>query len=262
MTNLKQYRPFLYVLVPGATLLGGLVAHVAITEQPYLSPSPEDCFGIALLFGHVSLFSVWAALGPTRLSIRVSGLVAGFGVFGLASLSFFSNHDAWVYDVLALIQMAMLIIILGTLRLRGTAIRQDGVHDGLESNAAGTQFTIQDLLILVTACGVLFGVARCTEPRDIPSKEWYILAVLGFCFTLVTLSALWSSMGTAPLVLRIGLFVVVAPSSGYATGRLLTFGEAWFWPCLTGLQGIFVAVSLLVFRAHGYSIVRRTTTAP
>jgi hypothetical protein len=178
-------------------------------------------------------------------------------VIATLSVIFFArdNRAYAVGDgILLLAQAGFIISALRLARMTGAAM----VYPN-DPNAAvhreRPQFTLRQLLLLMTILAIAMGLIRWLVPADrlrlLSTAHWWVQLVANAgAGAAVTLAALWTALGTRWPAVRLLALLLTA-----AVARLIVFAHS---PAVArmfiGAQGSLVFASLLVVRAAGYRL--------
>jgi uncharacterized protein YqgC (DUF456 family) len=86
------------------------------------------------------------------------------------------------------------------------------------------------------------------------------LTLIAVCFVGVSLTAIWSTLGLGPPLIRGAILLLLTGGLGYALGYVIE-RQYVFWIAVAVVQAAWSAGSLLVLRAWGYRLLRRTNRA-
>jgi hypothetical protein len=223
----------------------------------------------SLLCSQNGLLWIWAWMGTTRASVRLS--VAMIGTLSLvAILSFPRAEGAWF-------TLTEFVVMAGGISLLMGAWRVSEGRLGLATEAAvvssrpSLQFSLRSALEVVTGFAVVLTLTRIIySPVRDPyyfARAWSWFAILGLSFAIVTTLAFWAVFGRGPAIVRC---IVLALTACLLTGGL---GGPKGWIEVFGalvdakpareipLQAALVVFSLFVFRLCGYRLMRLRSAA-
>ncbi len=126
------------------------------------------------------------------------------------------------------------------------------------------QFSILHLFIWTTTLALLIAIARAIDWSFVSSTSWLAQVIIGCCFAMISITAVWGSLGKGMLTQRL----LILPTMVVLVGCLLAWLPnswnrlAWrqdteFWISWTGLEMFSLTAVLMVFRARGYRLIRR-----
>jgi hypothetical protein len=199
------------------------------------------------------LLAIWAGLGRLHWVIRfvpiVAVIVALFPVpaFDLA---------------LVFVSQALVVAVPLILVRRFTAPPTDGTATVTPpASHPWRRFSVADLLRATLLIAAVFGVVAYV-PENVRASWWkYVL--LGTGFGMATLAGAWAARAHRPWWIRLAVVCFVAPLAGVPTAldwrTYFYFREsAWPWCAVTATVGVLVVVWLLLARAAGLTVLRRT----
>jgi hypothetical protein len=177
---------------------------------------------------------------------------------------------AWLS--LLVVQTASLVVLLLAFWLAGYRLRkrQESSIDG-----SVRYFTISHMLGWTAAAALLLGALRFTQPLlgTFGPQRWLHTGMFGICCALVTLAAIWSTLGEGRWYVRGLVFLIWPPLCGLAIWRLVDTllttesgsylswymgGLDWLWLAWTSLAAAFLASLLLLARTTGYRLAPRS----
>lgn len=239
----------------------------------------QRMLGLAFLTGQIGSLEVWLVLGGVAWPRRIALLaVAALPVMFLSSVLQFRwklgeywMGDAWT--VIVYVQLAGAFMLAALLRLWGYRIEP---YCDTAANGPGgpIQFSIRHLLIATTAVAIAVPVAQRmleASSRTLSGWQWLHSAADGAVLAIVSLAALWMSLGAGRWPLKFLVFVALASIAGAGLNWLessIRYISPWgapmqltdlglLWIAWTLLTGSFLAGMLLVLRASGFRLVRR-----
>lgn len=227
----------------------------------------------AFLSAQLGALALWGVLGNWSWTLRLPAvLLAALPLVQLIPNDA-SRARAWLS--LLIVQTASLVVLLLALWLAGYRLRGS---DELAGGRATRYFTITHMLGWTAAAAVLLGVLRVTQPllSTFGAGRWLHTGMFGVCCALVTLAAIWSTLGEGRWYVRGLVFLVWPPLCGLfiwwlvealrqtASGDYLRWymgGLDALWLAWTSLAAMFLASLLLLARSTGYRLAPRQTAA-
>lgn len=264
------------LLLPATTTYAGGSSHIE---------SLQHMLGRAFLTGQIASLTVWVVLSGVSLMSRLAlVLVAALLATHLASsLEFRSYADSlrWggneVWTVIVIAQISGVAAMALLLRLRG--FRIEPLNAAPTSRSSGPmQFSVRHLIIATTFAAILtFGVQRAVEASShtLFSGQWVHASVVGALLSLVSLAALWMTLGVGRWPSKVLIFAIPIAAVGASLDWLesnLEYAERWgslmpltnmgdLWPAWTLLTGSFLAGMLLVLRGSGFRLARKARSS-
>jgi hypothetical protein len=239
-----------------ATILGLIAVHVAATAFGALisadQPAPSSAFFLAVIFCQAGLIGMWGGLGGGHWMLRLGaafcgaallGLVLGLGIGEL-------DHEIYVLTFIATFLVAgpMWIVRVFFARLALAA-------GGTASSREGLQFTIKHLMLLTLAVACLTTVGKTLAPYIRGIDLLTDVVLLGICFVVVALTAVWAMLGLGHPGLRIVPVLSIAAASGWAAAYLIGRTDFGFWIGTALLEAVFLIASLAAIRTTGLRLV-------
>jgi hypothetical protein len=225
----------------------------------------------AFLSAQFGALAFWGVMGTWPWSRRIpSALLAALPLVLLIPSG---EYRVRAWTSLLLVQTASLLLLLLVLWVAGYRLRRrDEPAEG--SGESVRYFTISHLLGWTAVAAVLLGVLRITQPLlgTFGMGRWLHTSMFGVCCALVTLAAIWSTLGEGHWYLRGLVFLGWPPLCGAAiwwlidtlmataSGNYLDHyvgGLDALWLVWTSLAATFLASLLLLPRTTGYRLVPR-----
>ena len=266
----KPFKPLAYVVAGIGTLLGGLVGvRVSSDESNPLWYCSEQLI-VPLILALACLLGLWLWFGISRWPIRVPVVLAGFAGIERVALIATGEPEAAIcyFPWLAalIVTLVTIWIVLHLLQVRLKLAPATRIADDWMISVGSGRFYIFDLLTWTAAAALIFGMGR-SIPWEYAAVQWanvVLFLAIGFSCAVGALVALWAVFGSARLPLRLlGLFAATPLVAWAVTGFWTWYnfgGLAWIYALELvvpiGVQSVFVATALIVFRAFGYQIVR------
>jgi hypothetical protein len=259
----KPYRAML--------LLGlAIITADAINYQVWLSTHSKgsDLIREALWSSQNGLLWIWACLGLTRASIRVSAALIGT-MFFVLMVAFPEGYPRSVATSARLFaDAAGIILILGGARLSGwRLVMADSAP--LFAPRRRFQFSLRSAMEAITGLAILMALARVAYSQPVPDSlklylqyaaPWFV--VEGLIYAIIASLAFWASFGLRRTVLRwnglsFGVFAawffLGGPKNSLeVSGALVDVRMHHGIP----LQALLIVGSLALCRSHGYRFVR------
>ena len=192
-----------------------------------------------VISAQIGFLVAWSILGDVAVVWRLScGLVAITGVILLSS----RVETGWEGELLPLIQALAGLIVAGvcfTLRLGRFQMLNLSEGSGSERDRGQVfRFGVKDMLVWTAALAPLMVVLRGLEMislRRAGMVDVYPAGLICGCIALITLAALWLTLGSGMLALRVGAFV---SAIGGATLLMRAQSQGWLaqygpWPSMS-----------------------------
>ena len=225
-------------------------------------PEPATVMYVALVFAQTCLIGIWAGIGRGWLPIRLVGAAIGVGcVFGLMSLFMRTGEEAFYMLGGSAAVAAGALLVSRIWRVQLMRFEQ-----GQQAEAAeGFKFAIRHLLYLTLVVAVLLTVGRALSNYLRWPDDWAFILTICVCFAAIALAAVWASLGMRWVGFRLLVLIALASATGlippFASKNSIEYGYIAF-PIHTALMGLFVGLTLLVFRWCGYRVVRLPAESP
>jgi hypothetical protein len=251
----------------------------------------QDSFHAASLFAaQLGLVTIWAVLGTTRWAIRWPVALVLASALLLPSIHF--QYYGVSMMLLFASQLLVLFGICGVMRwqrFRLTISESAAGSTSREPPAGelqGTQFGVRDVLIWMTALGLICGLSRAVglplEQWDLGDlSHWLVLVSSGTGVGMALVIALWGALGTGRSRHRWLVVLLLIPTIGIGVGVcdwlpwVLRARRGWasqrpwwewvwesffyserrliIWICLAGAT---LFATLLFLRSLGYRLAR------
>lgn len=240
--------------------------------------SDQRLLALAFLSAECGVLGVWLILGTGWLPLRLAFVGLAFlPVKYLADVLHFDLSAIRWWDVWPLIlavQIAATCGLAALLKIVGYSIEQESgeIKEGI---GGPVQFSIRHMLIATTVVAVLVPIVQAllrSSLRWMDRAQWLHASADGLVLALISLAAIWATLGSGRWPLKALVFALLALLAGgglywlesaslysvkpYSSGEPLTHA-GWRWFAWTLLTGSFLAGMLLVLRATGYRLVRR-----
>lgn len=261
----QQWRrtafPFLAVALLAVCELGGikLQSKSAAWRSPF---GMEELLWIAWYFSVVTLIGLCFELSTAMWPRRVLGLILGVTLL-LAIFRLTSPPSGSGLFVIAAPQLVVIIGLSAISRRLGMLVSSVNVTPVCAASRGRfdrTQFSIFDLLLWTAGFAVMFWVAKGAEVRlSSLAEDWLIIGSFGGVFGGVALCAAWAALAAGSWPVRTAVLAAAMPIAAEVCNLLGSPKERSFWYSLIAAQLIFVAAAMLVFRADGYRLMRRST---
>lgn len=254
-------------------LLAALAAiDLALFVAADKTSGPSDASAIALyglLFGQFSLFAIWSALGTLHGLLRLVGAAAGTSLMALVLGQLHNN--GWLWLTLLLLHLITIAAPLLAIRwkwgLQFGRTPETAEPSGAQPASAThrvrqVQFSLKHLMLAITAIAITTGILRLVglaAPNALQSIRNGIFGevlLIGGCFAIVGLAAVWSGLGSGRLMLRLIVALVV---TGGTSVTLWWFfrGPDRILGAITAIQGLELALALATLRTAGYRLLRQ-----
>jgi len=256
-----------------------------------------DPVGYALFSAQIGMLVIWSLLGGVHWACR---LPVSLVVAIVLTIQAFSLHTGKYWACILLGQSAATIVmcvVLRCFRVRVDKIPLATPNEWGVQRVPTRQFTLTHMFLWTTATAIilkLLPLVNVPVDRLIESVGLVSTVTLGSGLATISLVAMWSALGNGPILLRLAMPIISAAGVGTASlyicsvirDRVLAapipvtataasasafwqysptmywvvkIGDAWIVWCM--LSSCFLAAFLIVFRASGYRLVRRTKTA-
>lgn len=255
---------------PAMLLLGlAIITADAINYQMWLSTHSKgsDLIREALWSSQNGLLWIWACLGLTRASIRVSAALIGT-MFFVLMVAFPEGYPRSVATSARLFaEAAGIILILGGVRLSGWRLVMADCAPLLTARRR-FQFSLRSAMEAITGLAILMALARIAYSPMPDSLKLYLqyaapwFVVEGLIYAIVASLAFWASFGPGPTVLRwngvsfgvfAAWFLLGGPKNSIeVSGALVDVRMHHGIP----LQALLIVGSLILCRFRGYRLVR------
>jgi hypothetical protein len=252
-------------LLVATTIVVDVVA-MAVVDSTF--PGRESLvyhFLVGLTLSQPSLLAIWVAMGRKGPLWRCSAIVAVIVGWSVAWRARFAANALEV-GVALLVQAGFIIGVLGLARLVGAGV-VCATEAGRALSPRKFQFTLRQLLVLMTLLAIAMGLIRWFGPPEAPSvlRRWRSVLELG-AFTgsgaAVTLAALWAALGVGWPALRLLFLASIVAAAVTGLAYLLPASASRDLWVLLASQSLLVFVSLLVVRMAGYRLAWRAGRRP
>ncbi|HUY91975.1 MAG TPA: hypothetical protein VMV10_24760 [Pirellulales bacterium] len=264
------------LLLLGWTLV---LVNLLLTASSLDAGWTQRMLGLAFLTGQIGSLVIWLLLGGVAWVRRAALLaLAALPVTYLSSalqfrwkLGEYWMGDAWT--VIVFVQLAGGVALAALLRLWG--YRVESYCETASNGATGPiQFSIRHMLIATAAVAVVVPIVQRmleASSRTLSGWQWLHASADGAILALVSLSALWMTLGAGRWPLKFFVFIVLASTAGAGLNWLessIRYISPWgapvpltdlglLWLAWTLLTGSFLAGMLLVLRGSGFRLVKR-----
>jgi hypothetical protein len=225
----------------------------------------------AFLSAQFGALAFWGVLGTWSWRLRIP--VVLLAALPLVMLIPPDEYRARAWTSLLVVQTGSLVVLLLALWLAGYRLRGRGEVAGA-GGASVRHFTISHLLGWTTVAAVLLGALRVTQPLlgTYGMGRWLHTGMFGVCCALVTLAAIWSTLGDGRWYVRGLVLLGWPPLCGAAIWWLVDTLQATsrgnylihymggldsLWLAWTSLAAAFLASLLLLLRTTGYRLAPR-----
>ncbi len=239
---------------------GALLLDYALVRANVLyGPSVAGALVIVLLAAQVGLGSVWVAIGGDSLLARVILFLAiSLGIWSLlANWHHLAESEltpaCWVQGVF----VVGVLVILRRLKFR---LVRTGKDASPEPHGPPTQFSIRDILILMTLIGVSLATLIRLGSLNVNRDAQIISCVLGSFLAAMTLIAVLSTLGSRHAIAPAALTSCLSLLLGWGIGKTVHYDLTVSTLAIGGQALVQVAV-LLAWRQAGYRFLR-TTNGP
>ena len=249
-----------------AFVLGYAVLGVQMLRWHFSHGPPYHQASVALLVlfatsaAVAGLLSVWVAIAALHWARRGAYFIVAMSVLSGLWLLFFewNRYLIWQVFVQVLVQVSVLVGGLAFFRFMGFNLTIGQHASGRDRNAS--QFSTRDMLYLISAFSLLFGVLQLGHPVELGIELYAILIAGGSCAALVSLTAFWVAFSEANPLLRLLVLASVAPSGGfvYAIAESvvsLLFSAGWY-AGVTSLQMLMLVVPFMILRRYSTNLGR------
>jgi hypothetical protein len=225
----------------------------------------------AFLSAQFGALALWGVLGTWKWPLRIPAVL-------LASLPLVflvppDEYRARAWLSLLIVQTGSLIVLLVALWLAGYRLRGPAE---LATGAAAERvrhFTVAHMFIWTAAAAMLLGVLRIAQPLlgTFGIGRWLHTGMFGICCALVTLAAIWATLGDGRWYWRLLTLLALPPLCGAGIWWLISTllrtqagnylihymgGLDRLWLAWTSLAAAFLASLLLLLHTTGYRLVR------
>jgi hypothetical protein len=218
----------------------------------------------SLLCSQNGLLWIWAWMGTTRASVRLSvAMIGTLSIVGILSLP--RGEGAWLTLTEFVVMAGGISLLMGAWRFSEGRLGLT-TETAVDSSRPSLQFSLRSAMEVVTGFAIALTLTRIIySPLRDPyyfARAWSWFAILGLSFAIVSTLAFWAVFGRGPTVVRC---IVLAMTASLLTGVL---GGPKGWIEIFGalvdakpareipLQATLVAIALFVFRFRGYRMVR------
>jgi hypothetical protein len=231
-----------------------------------------------VISAQIGFLVAWAILGDVAVAWRLAcGLVAITGVIFLSS----KVETGWDGELLPLVQAMAGMIVAGvclTLRLGRFQMLNLSEGSGSERNRGQVfRFGVKHMLVWTAALAPLMVVLRGLESislRQAQMVDVYPAGLICACIALITLAAIWLTLGSGMLALRVAVFVSaiggatllmrwqcqgwLAQYGPWPTMRMIRFSTEMLdlWGAWFAMLGGLLAALLTFLWAAGYRLAR------
>ena len=242
-------------LLVTAHLLAVLIASLISVDQVAVS----SAILFAVVASQTNLLGMWGGLGNAPLLLRAVVVAAGNLLLYFALAHGIDYHDVLVFVFVSVsTSVATLLGWLARVFLAKIRLHQDGGEIG-----EGSQFTIGQLMTLMTVAALLLTVARYLLPLAGPLSSVSEVATLGLCYTCSGLTSCWAMLLLTKPWTRLAIAVAVAALAGVIAGYSQS-GPRYvaFWLSSVLAHTALVMITLAPLRYIGYRLVPKGRLAP
>lgn len=244
------------VSITVALMMGGLVLGAWETSLSFFGRTYTSVYICGGLSAICSLLLVWTTIGAWRWPVRLP--VALFGLSSLlttiALISVFK--DANVMSALLGLSASMLVMLA---LLAGTGFGMVHVKAIDAETAARVttlrhQYRLSDLLLWTMSIALFVAAARCVIWREIIENVRVEPFFRGAVYSLVGISVTWTALANQ-LVWRRFLVLIVLLAAIYVVSTMTLWQTIVSWQWATSFA-LFLICLLIIFRIHGYRMIR------
>ena len=254
-----------------ALLLTVIILRLVSTDDRTDPQRPAFLLLWTLLGSLLSLVLFWMSFGRTRWSLRLPGFVAGAALVAVWPLVIWrsSAGTAWqlIIGSLGLVGFSLVagrILRLAGFRLAHAAERADLPQPPGKNSEH--QIFLLDLVLWTVAIAVLCTVARMAQPLAMRTTMIVFLVGAGAFLSVSAVVAAWAVLGTGSVLWR--FIVLISALAVCVTGHFLLLllvppgGPRRQFVVSPLVIAGFVGAALLIFRVHGYGLVRSQHASP
>ena len=237
-------------LAAGALLLDYTLVRANV---PY-GPSVAGALVIVLLAAQVGLGSVWLAIGGDSLLARVIVFLAiCLGIWSL--LANWHHLAESELEPACWVQGVFVVGVLAILRRLRFRLVRTGKDASAEPLGLPSQFSIRDILILMTLIGVSLATLIRLGSLSVNRDAQIISCVLGVFLAAMTLIAVMSTVGSRHAIVPAALTSCVSLLLGWGIGKAIHYDLTVSTLAIGGQALVQLAV-LLAWRQAGYRFLR------
>lgn len=236
-------------------LLAGLLTIAAVLVDLVLASRlkshPDAAFmwlwGVAC--GQLALLAVWNVWGSAAWLCRLLGVLAAAAWIGWPLADATSGRWAEWYSLLCLFMVA----VSGPLyvaRARGWRLCVPTAEGSSSppSRAHWTQFSVGDLLSLMTLTGLVLGL------RGVAAFPWRHLGEVvcyGMCLTGVASAAVWAMASRRTVAQRVGVLGSICLAAGWAMFGATGVRDPWYFTMVVLAEAMVICLGLTILQAAG-----------
>lgn len=217
-----------------------------------------------LLFSQTGLLWIWASVGTTRASIRIStSMIGTVAIVGITPLG--PGDQRWFISAVLFAMAAGIVVILGLPRLFGWRLVLKAETASLVDQKP-LQFSLRSVMECVTGLAILLTLSRLVYSG--PQEPFYATHALPWFLTfglisgVVSATAFTAVFARGPAWARCLAIFLVTTAAWFVAGGPRDFVESFgvlvdIHPAKgIPLQAVQTVSSLLVVRLRGYQFVR------
>ncbi len=221
---------------------------------------------LAVLSAQAGLADVWLVLGrrpswPVRLSLV---LILDPALAGVISVGTSDTASYWAFLLIFGVQIVLVVVAITSLEIFGFERADERLAGPVSASAnPGSQITIRDLLVLVTALSVVAATMVYARFENSLIPQLPDVGLFASWLAAVTVIAAFVAMSFESVALPAILGVAAAAGCGYGLTRSLNqFQDLWLFIGVTAISAIVQIMILSGYRRQGMRLKRRSPAAP
>jgi hypothetical protein len=256
-----HWHPLIDVAVWNGLIAAALLYRAWLRGPSDMTGNIFDC--LALTLSWLQFAAVWLIFGSMRWSLRaLAPMLAGTAAV-IALLIVFRDRPSMIPLMFAVAAIGMFVlagILCLPYRLGWRLATQELRERSDESRQATKQMPLRDLFAVISALAVFLAVVRFVPLQGIVMNDLamivtYVVAGLGSASVGV-----WAALSRRHWTLQLACFVCAilafACLPGLYDSRFWSWKNWWYFIRFPAATAVFVAGSLLAFRARGWRWMR------
>ena len=248
-------------LLAGLMALATLLLDQVVATQLCLRPDPALMLLLGLAFGQLALLAMWSVLGSTPWLLRLLAVAAVAALLSGPFASATAGRWSEWFLVLGLFSAAVALptLVYRWAGLCASEIEVESQRSAKHRNLQYYQFTVGGVLSLMTAVGVLLGLAR---HATFPWQHTAALACYGGCLTLVALTSLWAIVSPQAISWRLGMLTGLCLAAGGAMFQVEHVRDIGFFTMIALIEAVVICLGMTILQSAGLRIEIKRVLEP